>query len=100
MRLPHALRGLQSVRIPLRSCGRDVTCNGRLPTNFPSYRMSIQMAWFYNPIFGQNLEIGLVAASRRPYGSAATAGRNFAFFLGILHSLKNRFREKRKKRHF
>jgi hypothetical protein len=58
------------------------------------------MAWFYNPIFSQNLEIGLVATSRRHYGPSATVGCNSVFFLGISHFLKNRFREKRKKRHF
>jgi hypothetical protein len=39
------------------------------------------MAWFYNQVFGQNFEIGLVVTSWWLYSSAATMVRNFAFFL-------------------
>jgi hypothetical protein len=40
------------------------------------------MAWFYNLIFRQFLQIGLVVASLRHYGPAATMVHKFAFFLG------------------
>jgi hypothetical protein len=58
------------------------------------------MAWFYNLIFGQNSEIGLVATPRCLYSPAATMVRNFAFSLGNSRIPEISLREIRQKSHF
>jgi len=58
------------------------------------------MAWYYNPVFGENFEIGLVASLRRLPSLSAAMGRKFAFSLRNSQISKFRTREKRQKRHF
>jgi hypothetical protein len=58
------------------------------------------MAWFYNPILGQNFEIGLVASSRRQHTPAAWYVPKSAFLLRNSQILKFAHSKKRQKRHF
>jgi hypothetical protein len=58
------------------------------------------MAWFYNLIFRQFLQIGLVASSPRHYSPAATMVHKFAFFLRNSQIQKFRIRTNHEKHDF